>query len=113
MPRRRISPLFAVFVAFVVLMASNAWLKSIFGYGAIATEIPFLLAGAVLFLAWQFNRRAANQRSDLLGSARFSVHVSACRLATPDDIMRIRADQLLLLRQGEHPLAVEKMRYYD
>jgi type IV secretion system protein VirD4 len=31
MPRRRISPLFAVFVAFVVLMASNAWLKGIFG----------------------------------------------------------------------------------
>ena len=51
MPRRRISPLFAVLVAFVVLMASNAWLKSIFGYGEIATDIPFLLAGAILFLA--------------------------------------------------------------
>ena len=51
MPRRRISPLLAVFVAFVVLMASNAWLKSIFGYGEIATDIPFLLAGAILFLA--------------------------------------------------------------
>ena len=61
MPRRRISPLFAVFVAFVVLMASNAWLKGIFGYGEIATDIPFLLAGAILFLAWRFNRRAANQ----------------------------------------------------
>ncbi len=47
MPRRRISPLFAVFVAFVVLMASNAWLKGIFGYGEIATDIPFLLAGAI------------------------------------------------------------------
>jgi type IV secretion system protein VirD4 len=71
MPRRRISPLLAVFVAFVVLMASNAWLKGIFGYGEIATDIPFLLAGAVLFLAWRFNRRAANQHNDLLGSARF------------------------------------------
>jgi type IV secretion system protein VirD4 len=68
MPGRRISPLFAVLVAFVVLMASNAWLKSIFGYGEIATDIPFLLAGAILFLAWRFNRRAANQRNDLLGS---------------------------------------------
>ncbi|AJR27126.1 MULTISPECIES: hypothetical protein [Sphingomonadaceae] len=28
-------------------------------------------------------------------------------------IMRMRPDQLLLLRQGEHPLAVEKIRYYD
>ena len=51
MPRRRISPLLAVFVALVVLMASNAWLKGIFGYGEIATDIPFLLAGAILFLA--------------------------------------------------------------
>ncbi|RYE99915.1 MAG: type IV secretory system conjugative DNA transfer family protein, partial [Oxalobacteraceae bacterium] len=39
--------------------------------------------------------------------------VSARRLATPDEIMRMRPDQLLLLRQGEHPLAVEKIRYYD
>jgi len=30
-PRQRISPLFAVFVAFVMLMANNLWLKSIFG----------------------------------------------------------------------------------
>ncbi|VVS96745.1 Conjugal transfer protein TraG (fragment) [Sphingomonas aurantiaca] len=42
-----------------------------------------------------------------------SGHVSARRLATPDEIMRMRPDQLLLLRQGEHPLAVEKIRYYD
>ena len=56
MLRRRISPLFAVFVAFVVLMASNAWLKGIFGYGEIATDIPFLLAGAVLFLASDWGR---------------------------------------------------------
>ena len=42
-----------------------------------------------------------------------SAHVSARRLATPDEIMRMRPDQLLLLRQGEHPLAVEKIRYYD
>jgi len=41
MPKRRIGPLFAVFVAFVVLMASNVWLKGIFGYGVIATDIPF------------------------------------------------------------------------
>lgn len=76
MPRRRISPLFAVFVAFVVLMASNAWLKGIFGYGEIATDIPFLLAGAILFLAWRFNRRAANQASPqaLYAEQRFSGH---------------------------------------
>ena len=42
-----------------------------------------------------------------------SAHVTARRLATPDEIMRMRPDQLLLLRQGERPLAVEKIRFYD
>ena len=87
MPRRRISPLFAVFVAFVVLMASNAWLKGIFGYGEIATDIPFLLAGTVLFLAWRFNRRAANQRSDLLGSARFGDRADVRKLEANGDLL--------------------------
>lgn len=27
--------------------------------------------------------------------------------------MRMRPNQLLLLRQGEHPLPVEKIRHYD
>ena len=87
MPRRRISPLFAVFVAFVMLMASNAWLKSIIGYGEIATDIPFLLAGAVLFLAWRFNRRVANQRSDLLGSARFGDRADVRKLEANGDLL--------------------------
>lgn len=42
-----------------------------------------------------------------------ATHVTARRLATPDEIMRLRPDQILLLRQGEHPLSVEKIRYYD
>jgi type IV secretion system protein VirD4 len=42
-----------------------------------------------------------------------SGHVSARRLGTPDEIMRMQLDQLLLLRQGEHPLAAEKIRYCD
>ena len=40
-------------------------------------------------------------------------HSFAVTGPTPDEIMRMRPDQLLLLRQGEHPLAVEKIRYYD
>lgn len=68
-------------------MASNAWLKSIFGYGEIATDIPFLLAGAVLFLAWQFNRRAANQRSDLLSSARFGDRADVRKLEANGDLL--------------------------
>src|SRR3546814_11398555 len=42
-----------------------------------------------------------------------SGHVSARRLATPAEIMRMRSDQPLLLRQGAHPLAVDKIRYDD
>lgn len=45
-------------------------------------------------------------------SESYSVHVSARRLATPDEIMLMPPDNLLLLRQGEHPLAVKKIRYY-
>ena len=41
-------------------------------------------------------------------SESISGHISARRLATPDEIMRMRPDQLLLLRQGERPLVVEK-----
>ena len=45
----RIGPLWALLIAFVVLMASNAWLKGIFGVGEIATDVPFLLTGLTLF----------------------------------------------------------------
>ena len=41
-----------------------------------------------------------------------SRHVAARRLATPDEIMRMNVDDLLLMRQGQHPLVVAKIRYY-
>lgn len=87
MSGRRISPLFAVIVAAVVLFASHNWLKGIFGYGEIATDIPFLLAGAILFLAWRFNRRAANRRSSLLGSARFGDRTDVRRLQENEGLL--------------------------
>lgn len=87
MPGRRISPLFAVLVAAVVLFASHSWLKGIFGYGEIATDIPFLLAGAILFLVWRINRRAANRRSSLLGSARFGDRGDVRRLEGNGDLL--------------------------
>ena len=59
--RRPISWRLAIIVAVVVLFASNAWLKGIFGYGEIATDIPFLLFGLILFFTWRTNRRAANR----------------------------------------------------
>lgn len=41
-----------------------------------------------------------------------SGHVATRRLATPDEIMRMNPDDLLLLRQGQHALVVGKIRYY-
>jgi type IV secretion system protein VirD4 len=41
-----------------------------------------------------------------------SGHISARRLATPDEIMRMDPDSLLLLRQGQDPLVVGKVRYH-
>ncbi len=68
-------------------MANNTWLKGIFGYGEITTDIPFLLIGAVLFLTWRFNRRAANQHNDLLGSARFSDRADVWKLEANGDLL--------------------------
>ncbi len=50
--------------------------------------------------------------SDGTRSESASGHVAARRLATPDEIMRMNPDDLLLLRQGQHPLVVGKIRYY-
>ena len=52
--RRPISWRLAIVVAVVALFASNAWLKGIFGYGEIATDIPFLLFGLIV---WMQRRR--------------------------------------------------------
>lgn len=49
---------------------------------------------------------------DGIRSESFSSYVAARRLATPDEIMRMNPDDLLLLRQGQHPLVVGKIRYY-
>lgn len=58
MPPRRIRPLWALLIAFVVLVATNSWLKGIFGVGEIATDVPFLLTGLVLFGIWKFDHRS-------------------------------------------------------
>ncbi len=41
-----------------------------------------------------------------------SGHVAARRLATAGEIMRMNSGGLILLRQGQHPLVVGKIRYY-
>lgn len=41
-----------------------------------------------------------------------SGHVAARRLATPDEITRMDQNSFLLLRQGQDPFVVGKIRYY-
>ena len=84
---RPISWRLAIGVAVVVLFASNAWLKGIFGYGEIATDIPFLLFGLILFFTWRTNRRAANRQSELLGSARFGDRADVRKLEENGDLL--------------------------
>ncbi|SSC70159.1 unnamed protein product [Ciceribacter sp. T2.26MG-112.2] len=41
-----------------------------------------------------------------------SEHISGRDLINPDEIMRLDRDQLILLRQGERPARVRKLRYF-
>jgi type IV secretion system protein VirD4 len=40
-------------------------------------------------------------------------HLAARNLMDPNEIMKLAPDTLLLLRVGEDPLIVRKLRYYD
>jgi len=51
-----------------------------------------------------------SEKADHLTSV--SGHVAARRLATPDEIVRMPPDTLLLLRHGENPLPVKKVYYF-
>ena len=42
-----------------------------------------------------------------------STHISARNLMNPDEIMRMPPTDQLLMLQGQAPLIVEKIRYYD
>ena len=86
MPPRRIGPLWALLIAYVVLMGSNGWLKGIFGYGEIATDVPFLLTCLTLFAIWKFNRRGGYHNT-LMGSARFGGRKEARQLEKTGDLI--------------------------
>ena len=87
MPQVRIGPLLLVVIAAVVLVVSNLWLKGIFGYGEIATDIPFLLTGLTLFGIWKLNRRGNGERAKLLGSASFGRRADVRKLERTGDLI--------------------------
>lgn len=47
------------------------------------------------------------------GKTSSSEHISARDLINADEIMRLPADQMILLRQGQRPAWVRKIRYHD
>ncbi len=47
------------------------------------------------------------------GKRSTSEHVSARDLINPDEIMRLSQQQMILLRQGQRPALVRKLRYFD
>ncbi len=67
------------------------------------TTIEYTTCGSSHATSWT---QPANRSESSSG------HVAARRLATPDEIMRMDQDSLLLLRQGQDPLVVGKIRYY-
>lgn len=83
----RVAPLWTLFIGFVVLMASNSWLKARFGVGDISGTVPFLLTGLVLFAIWKFNRRGGNRGNTLMGSARFGGRAEARKLEKTGDLI--------------------------
>ena len=83
----RIGPAWALLIAFVVLLATNTWLKGIFGYGEISTDVPLLLAALVLFGIWKFNRSGADRRNGLLGSAKFASNAATRKLEGAGDLV--------------------------
>lgn len=94
---------------------SNAGVIQAFGVNdhATADMLSRTLGDTTIEYTTFSSSRPASIFSDGARSQSASGHVAARRLATPDEIMRMPPDSLLLLRQGEHPLVVGKIRYYD
>lgn len=47
------------------------------------------------------------------GKTSTSEHISARDLINPDEIMRLPADRMILLRQGQRPVQAKKLRYFE
>lgn len=94
---------------------SNAGVVQAFGVNdhATADMLSRTIGDTTIEYTTFSSSRPASVFSDGARSQSASGHVAARRLATPDEIMRMPADTLLLLRQGERPLWARKIRYYD
>jgi type IV secretion system protein VirD4 len=47
------------------------------------------------------------------GKTSTAQHISAVNLINPDEIMRLPADRMILLRQGQRPVRATKLRYHE
>jgi len=94
---------------------SNAGVVQTFGVNDHATAD--MLSRTIGDTTIEYETASTSQKTSWFDSPDHSTsvsgHVAARRLVTPDEIMRMPADTLLLLRQGERPLWAKKIRYYD
>ena len=84
---------------------SNAGVLQVFGVNDV--ETAELISRSVGKMDARYLTRSWSE-----GKNSSSEHISARDLINPDEIMRLDRDQLILLRQGERPARVRKLRYF-
>jgi type IV secretion system protein VirD4 len=93
---------------------SNAGVFQAFGVNDLATAELLSKTLGQETLEYQ---TAGYSQGSRIGGAKLtqsaSTHISARNLMNPDEIMRMPPTDQLLMLQGQAPLIVEKIRYYD
>ena len=84
---------------------SNAGVLQVFGVNDV--ETAELISRSVGKKDAQYLTRSWSE-----GKNSSSEHISARDLINPDEMMRLGTDPLILLRQGERPARVRKLRYF-
>ena len=95
---------------------SNAGLIQIFNVADIETATWVSRAlGASTEAFETFGTSTSRGPAQLTASRGLSTHLNLTRrdLMTPDEVMRLSADRLLLLRPGSPPTVAGKVRYYQ
>ncbi|MBW8321086.1 MAG: type IV secretory system conjugative DNA transfer family protein, partial [Rhizobium sp.] len=84
---------------------SNAGVLQVFGVNDV--ETAELISRSIGKTDAQYLTRSWSE-----GKKSSSEHISARDLINPDEIMRLDRDQMILLRQGQRPARVHKLRYF-
>jgi type IV secretion system protein VirD4 len=85
---------------------SNAAVTQVFGVNDV--ETAELIVKTIGKTDAQYVTRSWSE-----GKSSSAEHVSARDLINPDEILRLPENRMILLRQGQRPAWVQKLRYYD